>query len=291
MSEDLPRRVVILTHARERRATDVPYQIWGIADLWRAWGVEVVVARGTSELVDADVVVNHVNLTVVPDAYLRAMAGYAVAINGRVADISKRRISRNLLRRGDAWDGRVIVKTDRNCGGMPERRYLLGGVGRYLRDLRLRMSRRPWRVRRSIRSDRYPVFESIAAVPADVWGNPAFVVERFLPERDGDDYVLRTYTFFGTCHLARRSFASVPVVKAGGTTRVEYVDPHPDVIAFARETGLDRGKLDYVVRDGRAVVLDVNKTNTLGRAMTPERRRETCERLAPGLRCFWPPRK
>jgi hypothetical protein len=37
------------------------------------------------------------------------------------------------------------------------------------------------------------------------------------------------------------------------------------------------------------MVLDVNRTNTMGPAMTPDRVRETFQHLALGLRFFWPP--
>ena len=41
-------------------------------------------------------------------------------VNRQVRDSSKRRVSRNLVRPGDGWEGPVIVKTDRNHGGLPE---------------------------------------------------------------------------------------------------------------------------------------------------------------------------
>ena len=73
------------------------------------------------------------------------------------------------------------------------------------------------------------------------------------------------------------------------SVRIEDVEPHPEAFAEARRLGLDRGRVDYVVYGGRAVVLDVNRTNTMGPAMTPDRALETFQRLAPGLRSFWPP--
>jgi hypothetical protein len=284
MSSELPRRVLVLLHARDRGALRRPYQVWGLAEIWRSWGVRVDVQRGVGRFEEADVAINHVDLTVVPEEYVAHLARYPVAVNGRATDISKRRVSANLLRRDEAWDGPVIVKTDRNCGGERERELLRGPAGRLLDDLRALGARGRWRSRRTLATDDYPVLGSVADVPDGAWENPALVVERFLPEREGDLYVLHNYVFFGDRAIGRRLLAPHPVVKAGRVVHREEEAPHPDAVAFARRFGLDRGKVDYVVRGGRAVVLDVARTNTLAPSMTPQRRRETCERLAPGLR-------
>jgi hypothetical protein len=217
------------------------------------------------------------------------MARYAVAINGRCTDISKRLVSRLLVDAGDRWDGPVIVKTDRNYGGELERLILRSRAARAWDDLRVRFSRHPWRVRQCLSTRDYAVIRSVSAVPEDVWQNPYLVVERFLPERDGDLYVLRTLALFGDRWISRRRVSASPVIKSDNAVRFEDVEPHPEAFAEARRLGLDRGRVDYVVHGDRAFVLDVNRTNTMGPSMTRERARETFERLAPGLRFFWPP--
>ena len=136
--------------------------------------------------------------------------------------------------------------------------------------------------------DDYPVFESAADVPPDVWRNPLLVVERFLPEREGDLFVVRSLAIFGDRWVNRRRLSQSPIVKAGRILRTEEVEPHPVVFDAARRLRLDRGKIDYVVRDGRAEIFDINRTNTMG-AFTPAGRADTCQRLAEGLRHFWPP--
>lgn len=78
------------------------------------------------------------------------------------------------------------------------------------------------------------------------------------------------------------------MVKAGRIVRAEEIEPHPDVFEAARRLKLDRGKIDDVVRNGRAEIFDINRTNTVG-TYTPARRADTCRRLANGLRQFWPP--
>ena len=289
MPTELPRRIAILVHARDSRVRERPYQIWALADVWRSWGIDVIVQRGPARSAAADVVVNHVDLTVVPEEYLRHMSRYPVAINGMCVDISKRVVSRNLLASPDGWDGPVIVKTDRNYGGEPERS-LRGRSAGVFHRLRMKLSRHPWRLRQLSTHD-YLVLESASAVPDDVWRNPHFVVERFLPEREGDLYALRTLTVFGGRWTSRRTVSASPVIKSGNAIRVEDVEPHADAFAAARRLHLDRGKIDYVIHRDRAIVFDANRTNTMGRAMTPERIRETIDRLAPGICAFWPPRR
>jgi hypothetical protein len=175
MPTELPRRIAILVHARDRRVRERPYQIWALADVWRSWGIDVIVQRGPARSSAADVVVNHVDLTVVPEEYVRHMNRYPVAINGMCIDISKRVVSRNLLASPDGWDGPVIVKTDRNYGGEPERSLRARSAGVFHR-LRMKLSRHPWRLRQLSTHD-YLVLESASAVPDDVWRNPHLVVE------------------------------------------------------------------------------------------------------------------
>jgi hypothetical protein len=290
MSTELPRRIVILVHRRDRDAERREYQIWGLAEIWRSWGIEVAVQHGVARFLEADVVVNHVDLTVVPPEYASHMSRYPVAINGASVDISKRTVSRSLIRDGDDWRGPVIVKTNANYGGALERLVLRNRVREAWQTLRRRLTRRPWRVRVSLPSHSYAVFSSPSEVPADVWLNRHLVVERFLPERDGDLYCIRKVTFFGDRWISRRVASASPVVKSDNVVRVENVGPHPEAFAEAKRLGLDRGRLDYVVHDDRAIVLDANRTNTMGRTMTAERKRETLAHLAPGLRSFWPPR-
>jgi len=50
------------------------------------------------------------------------LAERPAVVNGHLVDLSKRAVSRNLVRPGDAWPGPVIVKSDLNHGGVPERR-------------------------------------------------------------------------------------------------------------------------------------------------------------------------
>src|SRR5690606_38165328 len=123
----------------------------------------------------------------------------------------------------DDWDGPVIVKTNRNFGGRPERRLKLGRLGLALHPDTW-IPRGGWRHRTALVPDRYPIFESIKDVPGGVWDNPSLVVERFCPEREGDLYVVRTLSFFGDRWVNRRRLSPTPIVKASNVISAEEVD-------------------------------------------------------------------
>src|SRR5690606_34611604 len=109
----------------------------------------------------------------------------------------------------------------------------------------------------------YPVLPGIKAVPGWVWKRQDLIVERFMPERHGDLYSIRGWLFFGDRSYAYRLFSRNPVVKVGNITHREILDSVPPELESLRQShGFDFGKFDYVEMDGRAVVIDMNKTPT-----------------------------
>src|SRR6185437_5329594 len=96
------------------------YWIHAISKCWIERGIRVSIVRDPNTRMDADIGVLHVDLTTTPREYLACAGRFAVTVNGAVSDISKRAISANLIHRGDRYEGPVIVKTNRNCGGAPE---------------------------------------------------------------------------------------------------------------------------------------------------------------------------
>ena len=96
------------------------YLIEGLFKPWREMGHSGHVVRGVPSAIDADVVIVHTDLSVVPDEYIKFAAQFPVGINRNATDIRKRLVSRALLKPGDEWDGPVIVKSDLNCSGAPE---------------------------------------------------------------------------------------------------------------------------------------------------------------------------
>src|SRR5215813_7657365 len=87
---------------------------------WKAMGFTVQVVQGIRPDVHADLVIPHVDLTITPKEYQDFLLAYPKVVNRHVWDISKSRISTNLVGRNDSYSGPVIVKTERNYGGLPE---------------------------------------------------------------------------------------------------------------------------------------------------------------------------
>lgn len=279
------RKVVILTH--EAHPLDSRrYFVRLLADQWRDRGIEVKELRGPDRFEEADVAVQHVNLTVVPDEYVRLAQRYPVVVNDLVVDISKSTISANLVGPGDDYPGPVIVKTDANFGGRPEE--ALREDGRGLRDLWEKLlARMPWcstRLNATTRSLKdYPIFPSLQDVPRAVFANPHLVVEKFLPEfRDGC-YWLRKYLFLGDRHVGSLSAARTPIVKTSNTVANETIPVPDELHALRARLGFDFGKFDYVVHAGRVVLLDVNRTPTYRGAVPSERVVSIARTLAEGI--------
>jgi hypothetical protein len=86
------------------------------------------------------------------------------------------------------------------------------------------------------------------------------VVEKFLPEKEENLFFVRHYEFLGDRSTCTRLAAMDPIVKDQTVIRVEEVDPHPEIVQARKRLNFDYGKFDYVVYNGRPVLLDANKT-------------------------------
>jgi hypothetical protein len=252
-------RLAVLTHAGDNFEGS-NYILAYLVKEWQAAGVEIKVLRGIDHVEPADALFLHVDLTVVPEDYLSFSRQYPVVINGRVHDISKRRVSNNLLERHDQYEGPVIVKTDRNAGGLRE-------LSRF--NLLQRLSARagwhlPWGWISYMRPDAYTVFQGCCEVPRAVWSNPNLVVEKYLTEREGEAYCIRQWVFFGDRESNLRIFSSSPIVKACNVISREQVPIVPEALRQMRKRlGFDYGKFDYAVRDGQVILYDANRTPAL----------------------------
>jgi hypothetical protein len=198
-------------------------------------------------------------------------------LNARVLDISKRRFSELLVGEESDWDGPVILKTDANFHGLPEAGQRRAGA---LQRLRTRL---PWRLTRQLPPSDYPVLPHRKRVPDWVWRREDLIVERFIPEYDGSAYVLRLYVFFGDRGIVYRLRSERPIIKSEGILSFEaaYAEPPPEIAAARQQMGFDFGKFDYVLHEGRPVLLDVNKTPSVA-----GRSQERMRYLAGGLDRF-----
>jgi len=128
-----------------------------------------------------------------PGSLREASERYPVVLNGGTIDIRKRHVSRNLVRPNDGWLGPVVIKTDLNSGGTPEVR-----LTKMMRKGVEAIDLPPGGI-----SGEYRIVDTPSEVPASIWENPGFVVERFLPERDERGYWLRIWMFLGDRGVVR----------------------------------------------------------------------------------------
>lgn len=280
--DNCPARIGILLHEFDPfpRAGLLSY----LAAEWQAAGHEVVYFRGIPEDEPAvDVLIPHVDVTVTPADYLDFIAGFPVVVNRRLLDISKRKVSSNLLAQDDDWQGEVIVKTDRNFGGIPELTVELYAAGAPFGGA---IHQRPWRKVEQIIPAQYPVFSGLSDVPPGVWRNPNLVVEKFLAEREGDLYCHRVALVMGDVVLCQRVYGKTRVIKGRNLLRSEPVDPPAELAEIRERFGMDYGKVDFAVRDGQVHVFDVN--NTPSGLNNPEVDARIGKQLAPGIEVFLP---
>ncbi len=261
------RHIAVLWHERDRGRDLGQYALTHLAEHWRNDGHVVRFVFGGDRFEPADIVIVHVDLTIVPARYLDFAARYPIAVNGRVQDIRRTTFSRNLVRPGDGYAGPVIVKSNYNYAGRPDRARagFVAGVW--------------WRVRRQMAALRppsagapplfdtprdYRIFERAADVPPAWYQCSELVVERFLPERKGNAYAVRNYQFLGDRWTCTRMIGPHPIVNAFTHVAIEAVEPDPAIERFRRELHFDYGKFDYVMHEGQAVLLDTNKTTGAG---------------------------
>lgn len=260
MAPAVRRRVLILLHPGTTAQELSRWAIHGLSAVWNELGIEVGFLTSTRRVLPADVLIVHIDLSVVPEVFLEFAAQYPVAVNGKVRDIRKTTISKQRVLRGDDWDGPVIVKSDLNCCALGER---------VLREERGRTEISLPRYPFAMRSQQdYRVYRRVSEVPDQFFEDESVIVERFLPEREGDTYFCRSHHFLGSKTTTVRLGSREPIVVGHVAHVIEDVEPHEDVLRARVELGLDYGKIDYVVHDGRAVVLDVNKTTGEGGVST-----------------------
>jgi hypothetical protein len=242
-------RILILTHEYDD-PTETPYLIKGLIPPWRQMGHSVRVAKGLAWGEDADIVVVHVDVSVVPEDYRRYAGQFPAGVNRRAVDIRKRTVSRILLQRSDTWDGQVIVKSDLNFGGVGELRHNEIASAFDLDAPYPALEPAPG----------YDIYPSLDTVPEAVWNDPRYVMERFLPERDERGYWLHCWVFLGDAERCNRYCAPEPIVKFANFTLQEPAAVPEELRVERERLGFDYGKFDFVVHEGRPVLLDANRT-------------------------------
>lgn len=271
------------------------YKVHYLAEFWRQAGHKVVYLTGIRRFVPADVLLMHVDLSLVPADYLEFSTRYPKVINQHITDIRKSAVSSHILTPDNSWNGPVITKTNFNAGGAPETREYQSWTKRSWLTLerewpivkRIRHAARNRVVRPTpkIRHKAYSIYPTINTVPHALWSNKDVVVERFLPEMEDGLYHVRLFQVLGDKWISTRIASSEPIVKARNAIKDEDIEPHPIVERWREQLRLDYGKLDHVVVEGEPVLLDVNKTvDTILRGNNaPERTSTQLRLLAEGL--------
>ncbi len=243
----MTRKIAVLFHEKHCGQT-LNYLIHHYAEFWREDGHEVIFLFGTAQFIPADLVIVHVDLTIVPPDYLEFARRYPIVLNGHVTDIRKSTYSRLLVRPGDGYRGKVIVKSNYNFAGTPERTLGIaldpGGVS----------SSYFWSP-----AD-YQLYDTPEAVHPTLFNDPNVVVEKFQPEFADGLYYMRAMLFLGDHFTCTRFAAREPIVNGATEISSERVDPHPEMMQLARAMKFDYGKFDYVLHEGRPLLLDANKT-------------------------------
>jgi hypothetical protein len=273
--------VAILTHQHDAFA-ETNYMLRWVAEVWKQQGIRVTVVRGLGPKVEADLAILHVDLTVVPPEYIQYMRQYPIALNGNVNDISKRKISSNLVRLGDGYKGPVIVKTNRNYGGNREAE--IPRSKKFLSRCKHAIRRRlPWMYKETLGVWDYPIYQARREVPWPVWFNRDLIVEKLQSERRDGFYCLRSWIFLGDAERSLLMYANQPIIKSKVAVKIEQAEVPDELREIRRRLGFDFGKFDYGIIDGRVVLYDANRTPTIG---DPKVFEPVLEKLANGIHSF-----
>lgn len=256
-------RIVILTH--QQQGLPAGHALGRLAfGAWQPAGHTILVQQGLRNAPEADLAILHVNLSVVPEPYLELSRRYPRCLNIRVKDIRKRRVSQDLLAEDDDYDGPVVVKTDLNHYGLPERDLArsTGGMKARLWQAAGRWLPRAWTGALPTDGDTYPLFERRSQVPRWVWRRPELVVERFFTERHGELYAANQWHFLGSGSLVVTFLGPTPFVRfRQQVARLPFHNDIPPEIRRRREElGFDYAKFDYLVTEQGPKLLDANRT-------------------------------
>jgi hypothetical protein len=269
-----------LHHGASRKAT---YDTGG--GLW----IRVVVHDDLDSSVPADVCLAHVDLSLVPPRYIEFARRYPNTINLHITDIRKRSYSRNRVMHGDGFDGPVIVKSSLNAAGLPEQhgrpqRRLPRIWGKFNRKLTSRVPPGlPFQQPSITGKEHYRVFPKRRMLPVGWLGRDDIVVERFRPEKYGDNFVLREWYFLGDREYYSCEISKDPIFTSSTNCPALEAPPPDSIRQLRRKLRIDYGKIDYAIDcEGVPVLFDVNKTIGLVNPNS-ERARNAARILADGL--------
>lgn len=242
----------ILIHENEHNFVSRNYLINALIDIWKNSGNTVTVIKGTKSKPKVDLLIPHIDLTKMPERYCDFMSSYANVVNRNVTDISKKRISSNLLNKESVYSGRIIVKPNLNAGGIGEFLSLFPIRNSRIRNMVLRYRERFTKP--------YRLYNSMDELPGKYFSDKNFVVEKFLPEKEGDVYLLRVFSFLGDRFVNSRVGSLEKIVKRKNIFSRELVTVPDEILRLKEHFEFGYGKFDYVIHNGEPVLFDTNKT-------------------------------
>ncbi|MDX6766653.1 MAG: hypothetical protein SFU85_07675 [Candidatus Methylacidiphilales bacterium] len=285
-----PRRTLLMAHEALGGTRHGGYLVSAMRPIWESWGCRILDVDSPHHWPGADAVFVHVDLTFVPSGYAKEATRYATTLNARADSIAKRTCTSGVIRSGDGYEGPVMVKTNLNHAGIPEVRQW----NRQHPPARWPRLTNRWPFRKnaadppppSLSKESYTVFASPRLVPPGIYDNPEWVVQRFCTERYGDEFVLREYYFLGEAECLRTEIGREPIFTSGRLIHHAAGPIHGELRSLRQKLGLDYGKIDYVMEDGKPFIFDVNKT--IGADTPPTKAsKELASLLAWGLFPKW----
>jgi len=254
----------IYVESRRRFKRQVNYILVQVIEIVKRRGLVVRVLDRLDPAPRARAAFVHVDLTTVPAPYTWVDRLYPRCMNGRTHSIARHLYSAARLCRGDDYTGPVIVKSALNHRGLPDFQYVAAeGKLRLTSRLNLPRRRREYRELQDRLCPKYEILPGIDEVPEAVWSDSGVIVERFLPGNFDLPVVKYRYNFMLDCAITVRAEYDDLLCAADSVKRVEFIDEVPgEVLAARRRLDLDYGAIDYFVVEGRATVVDVNKTIT-----------------------------
>jgi hypothetical protein len=266
----MTKRIAILFHEHERRRSLPRFAIWHLAKVWQEEGIQVIFLFGVHKYLAADLVLLHVDLTRVPDKYFEFAGRYPAILNGRIQDIRKSIFSRHQVKPEDGYEGPVIVKSELNYAGEPERKLLGSLVSRLSMRIKTRfpfLQSKSQSLQPVFRSPAdYKIFDNKHSVPKNWYERDDILVEKFLPELQDGFYCLRNYHCLGDRGICVLRRSKNPIINSSTAMDRREVEPAAEIVEAARSMRLDYGKLDYVLSGGKPILLDINKTPGAGKS-------------------------
>jgi len=259
---------------RDRPSEPMLYAIDHYALRWKEAGHRVTEHIGLDNIPVADLVIVHIDLSIIPSEYVDLINELPRVINGKIIDISRRCFSQLLLSKTDNYEGPVIVKTNANNGGMPE--YKLKNI-----ESETFYS---WGSTEAINPLKYPVFKDIKSVPQSIWGNDNLIVERFIGNWEGGLFYVRYYIFLGDKEVSGRIGSPNQIVKFGNSVSDEVIPVPDEVRQWRKDLKIDFGRFDYLEAGGKYFLIDVNKTE--GGGITNYEYPDEMDFLASGLEFY-----